>query len=316
MRWSPSTRDNVGQGLPTPILTACFALLAAAGTGEIWVHRFAAADTGMDYWTGRTTLAAGLLLAVLCIIRGFGWVGASRYYLVAFSLAGVMLAMPMWLYADVIGRPDPALLKPELSRFVVSWATLEGGTGIWMSAAGAACCLVTLCWQLVATVRSRQPSVPVSITSFAAVAALFAAFGAISPWASGFRWSELGVEHMAGLVTLAAAAIAVIVCALYADGQIRLRSYAGLGLVTGIIMLGAPLSFWAGTIGNADPYFEDLLILCADDPCGRIHSAIGLHISTTAALVFVSVLAVDLVDRFARAARERTAVAQVSSHRA
>ncbi len=277
---------------------AGFALLTAAGTSEIWVHGFFAADAGTDSRRGLATLAAALLLAIVCGGRAIRRIDERRYFMAAFPLAAVALAMPLWLFTDVIGRADPALAFCDF-YCPPAGSTLMGGTGLWMSVAAAACALLALCCQFVLSRRPRPALMHGGASiSLAATFAFFAAFGAMSPWSSGAGWSELGVEQRPGLVALAAAAVALAVCWRRARGDISRDVYLAWSAAAGVAMLVAPLYFFATTVGSADPAIQAICIY----PCGpSIHAASGLYVSIVAAAGIVATILFDVGRRNSQA---------------
>jgi hypothetical protein len=281
-----SLKRRVEVGALGPAFTACLALLTAAGTTEIWVH---SAVAGTDYRQGLATLAAALLLTIVCSARALRVIDERCYFMAGFPLAALALAMPLWFFTVVIGS-TPALPK-EVIPFNPP-QPLMGGYGLWMSCAAAACALASLCWQLLASRRvlAADPfrTAPLSI---AAASAFFAAFGAVSPWSSGHGWSELGVEQRPGLVAMAAAVVVLALCWRRARGQISRTTYLMWGAAAGVVMLAAPLYLFRTTVGAMDPSVSAICL----SPCGpAIHPAAGLYVSIGAAVGFVAAMAVDV----------------------
>jgi hypothetical protein len=281
-----------------PAFTACLALLTAAGTTETWVHP---AYAGTDYRQGLATLAAALLLTIVCSARALRVIDERRYFMAGFPLAAVALAIPLWFFTVVVGStptgPGAELIRRTLIQTTFNPPSpLMGGNGIWMSGAGATCALASLCWQLLAwrRVLAADPfrTAPVSI---GAAFAFFVAFGAVSPWSSGHGWSELGIEQRPGLVAMAVAGVAIAICWRRARGEISRTAYLAWGVIAGAAMLAAPLYFFRTTVGDPAKSFGPSLAGCFNG-CPSVHAATGLYVSVVAALGFVATL---LVDRFA-----------------
>ncbi|MEX0749409.1 MAG: hypothetical protein WD359_01255 [Dehalococcoidia bacterium] len=102
------------------------------------------------------------------------------------------------------------------------------------------------------------------------------------PWATGFRWSELGVERIEGLIVLVAAINAALVAALGAGGGIGRQAFARWALTAGGVMLIASLWFRMTVVGDADPVYDGMLINCFSDPCGVIEAGFGLVVAVVA----------------------------------
>ena len=286
-------RDALG-----PLVAAGFAACVAGAATETWILRFANADPGTEDNRGLATLAAAVAVVALSVRRVLGHIDARRYLALASVLAAVALAMPLWVWATPVGNLDPALGEYSLRHYVTPGMRVHGSTGLWMTIAAGMGLAASLAWQWRSLLRPAAKVTPLQ-PSVAAAFAMFAALGALSPWIQGWRWSELGVESTAGLVALAAALEALIVCALRMSGRIGHRAFVALSLVAGAVLLVAPLWTLAATVGDADPALERLLILCSRDPCGTIHAASGLHLSIGAALGFVAAILLPALRRSA-----------------
>jgi hypothetical protein len=59
-------------------------------------------------------------------------------------------------------------------------------------------------------------------------------------------------------------------------------------------MLAAPLWFYVGTVGDADPTWYNLLVNCFANPCGTIQAGAGAMMSILAALGYLLATACTL----------------------
>jgi hypothetical protein len=132
---------------------------------------------------------------------------------------------------------------------------------------------------------------------YAAVAlacAITAGIAAFLPWATGFGgWSELGVEHTEGLITLVAAFNGALAAALASRGEIGRSAYVRWALASGAAMLAAGLWFRMAVVGDPDPVYDDLNIFTF--VVRTIDAGIGLVIAVVASVGYLVAVAVSLV---------------------
>jgi hypothetical protein len=273
-----------------PLVTAGFAACVAGAATETWILRFANADAGTEDARGMAAQAAALAIVALSIARVLGLIDGRRFLAVASALAVVALAMPLWVWATPVGNLDPAQGKPSLDNYTVPGMRVHGSTGLWMTIVAGLGLAASLACQWRTTLRQLTPTTALR-PSVAAAFALFAALGALSPWIYGWRWSELGVESTAGLVALAAALEALILCALRMHDRVSERAFLWLSAMAAGLLVAAPVWALAATVGEPDPAVQRLLLGCFGS-CSTIHAASGLYLSLGAALGFSAAIVI------------------------
>jgi hypothetical protein len=123
--------------------------------------------------------------------------------------------------------------------------------------------------------------------------AIIAGIATFLPWATGFEgWSELGVEHTEGLITLVAAFNGALAGSLASRGQIGRLAYARWALASGAAMIAASLWFRMTVIGDPDPVYNNYLFTFVAQTIGAglgfvfaVVASAGYLVSVTISLV-------------------------------
>lgn len=140
-----------------PSVVGAFAVFAIVGITFPWVQGFRWSSTGIEYTRGLVALTLAFELALVCVVRSFRLIPKGWYLGVAALLSIGLLCVQVSMFADVIGRADPAFDHLLIDCYSVCGYT-SPAPGLYISLASTVGCLASLSVEFIGGGYLREAS--------------------------------------------------------------------------------------------------------------------------------------------------------------
>jgi hypothetical protein len=269
-----------------PRTTFVLALIAAAGVALPWAHGYGWSKRGSSYEQGLVALGVAVAAAYISAARAAGRSGRRWFEALGLGCAILGLCSTIWFCLHVVGSNDAGPIAQQLFSFFRP-VRIAGAIGLYVSMAGFFSQLIVLAWHRDCAVQRRMRAAMRSPWTAAALIGI-AAGGVLLPWNNGWPSPDRGWSFSEGVVALATAAVAAILCGLRLSGRIRLLPYAVIGILCAAIGITAVAWFHNDVVRHIDPTGYPLLVSWLNAP--RLDAGLRESVSAAGFIGTISIL--------------------------